>query len=189
MEELKKLPGIGSRTSERLTLFISRHGRGLGLKLADAIRDVVEKIKCCSICFNTSESDPCPICASPERERDKILVVESPSDLNAFEETGWKGLYHVLQGVLDPIEGVLPEHLTMDALVGRIEKEAVLEVVLATNPDFEGDGTALLLAKRLVDTGVKITRVARGIASGAKIEYANRAMLSDALLGRIPIKL
>lgn len=187
IEEFKKLPGIGDRTAERLALYLSRKGRKEALQLAEAVHDVAEKIKCCSICFNTSESDPCPICTAQNRERDKVLVIESPGDLNAFENAGWKGLYHVLQGALDPIEGVLPEHLTLDPLLKRIEAEGITEIIIATNPDFEGDGTALLLAKKLKDEHVKVSRIARGIASGAKIEYASRAMLTDALMGRIPI--
>ncbi|MBU0755998.1 MAG: recombination mediator RecR [Planctomycetes bacterium] len=187
IEELKKLPGIGSRTAERLALFISQQDRRDTLNLAESIREVAEKILCCSHCFNTSESDPCPICRASGRERDKILVVEGPGDLNAFEEAGWNGLYHVLQGVLDPIEGVLPEHLTLKALLVRVRRESPTEIIIATNPDFEGDGTALMLTQALKDCDVKVTRIARGIATGAKIEYANRAMLTDSLEGRTPL--
>lgn len=189
MEELKKLPGIGSRTAERLALYISRnHGRADALELAAAIRDVVEKTKCCSRCYNISESDPCAVCASADRETSKLLVVEGPGDLEAMEDAGWRGLYHVLQGALDPVEGVLPEHLTVNALLKRVGAGEVTEVILATNPDFEGDGTALMLAKKLEGMDVKVSRIARGIATGAKLEYASRAMLSDALSGRIPIE-
>ncbi|MHC4941722.1 MAG: recombination mediator RecR [Planctomycetota bacterium] len=187
IEELKRLPGIGSRTAERLALFISQQNKRDTLSLAAVIREVAERIQCCSVCFNTSESDPCPICRADDRERAKVLVVEGPGDLNAFEEAGWKGLYHVLQGALDPIEGVLPEHLTLEALMRRIEKEELEEIIIATNPDFEGDGTAAMLTKKLKETGLKVTRIARGIATGAKIEYANRAMLNDSLTGRVPI--
>jgi recombination protein RecR len=187
IDELKELPGIGNRTAERLALFISRMEKPASLRLADAVREVAEKLKCCSICFNTSEDDPCPVCRAPDREREKVLVVEGPNDLNAFEEAGWKGLYHVLQGALNPIEGVLPEHLTVTALLKRLDGREVSEVIIATNPDFEGDGTALLLAKKLKKTGLKVTRIARGIATGAKIEYASRAMLSDSLNGRVNV--
>jgi len=187
IDEFGRLPGIGDRTSERLALFVSRNGKENALKLSDAVRDVAEKIKCCSICFNSSDIDPCPICASDNREKDKILVVEGPGDLNAFEDAGWDGVYHVLQGALDPIEGVLPEHLTLDALILRAKSDEVKELIIATNPDFEGDGTALLMAKELKDKDVKVTRIARGIATGAKIEYSNRAMLSDSLSGRTPL--
>lgn len=187
IDELKELPGIGNRTAERLALFISRMEKPASLKLSDAVREVAEKLRCCSICFNTSENDPCPLCSAHDREREKVLVVEGPNDLNAFEESGWKGLYHVLQGALNPIEGVLPEHLTVAALLKRLEGGEVSEVVIATNPDFEGDGTALLLVKKLKKTGIKVTRIARGIATGAKIEYASRAMLSDSLSGRVNV--
>ena len=186
MEELRRLPGIGDRTAERLALYIARRDKADALRLSSAIREVAERIQSCSICFNSSESDPCPICAATDRERDKILVVEGPGDLEAFEDAGWRGLYHVLQGALDPIEGVLPEHLTLEALLERARSGDVAELIIATNPDFEGDGTASLLSERLRVTGVRITRIARGIATGAKIEYANRAMLSDALSGRGP---
>lgn len=187
IEELKKLPGIGSRTAERLALHISQQDRRETLALAGSVREVAEKIRCCSQCFNTSESDPCPICRASGRERDKLLVVEGPGDLNAFEEAGWEGLYHVLQGALDPIEGVLPEHLTLNALVARAREDSLTEIVIATNPDFEGDGTALMLTRALADCNVNVTRIARGIATGAKIEYANRAMLNDSLEGRAPL--
>ena len=188
MEKLKALPGVGDRTAERLALFIARHRTDLGVELAAAIREVVEKVRCCSVCFNTSETDPCPVCASVERDRTRILVVERPGDLNAFEEAGWNGLYHVLQGALDPVEGVLPEDLTLEPLLARLEEGEIREVIIATNPDYEGDGTALLLGRRLEGRGVKVTRIARGIPTGGKIEYASRAMLSDALQGRMPIK-
>lgn len=188
IESLKKLPGIGSRTAERLALFISQQDQQETLALARVLQEVAENIRCCSLCFNTSESDPCPVCAAPDRERDKVLVVEGPGDLNAFEEAGWKGLYHVLQGALDPIEGVLPKHLTLNALLDRIEREGLSEVIIATNPDFEGDGTALMLARSLKENNVTVTRIARGVATGAKIEYANRAMLTDSLEGRTPVK-
>lgn len=187
IDELRKLPGIGNRTAERLALFISRRGKGFAFELAGRIQDVGEKIRSCSICFNTSESDPCPICTSTDREREKLLIVERSGDLNAFEESGWKGLYHVLQGTLDPVEGILPEHLTIDPLLKRIDEEDFTEVIIATNPDFEGDGTAMVLTKRLQNTKIRVTRIARGMATGAKIEYASRAMLEDSLQGRTVI--
>ena len=187
--EFKKLPGIGEKTAERMTLFLLRSGKLNALALADAVRMVAEKSRSCSICFNTSEDDPCPICRSPDRDRERILVVEGLGDLTALEDAGWRGLYHVLQGALDPIEGVLPEHLTLEALLNRANEGEAKEIIIATNPDFEGDRTALLLARKLEGTGIMITRIARGIATGSKIEYANQAMLSDALADRIAMKL
>lgn len=188
IDEFKRLPGIGDRTSERLALFLSRNGKEKALNLAHAVQRMAETIQCCSICFNTSDMNPCPICSSAERNKEKILIVEGPGDLIAFENAGWDGVYHVLQGAIDPVEGVLPEHLTLNALVERIRTQDVAELIIATNPDFEGDGTALLLAKELTDKDIKVSRIARGVATGARIEYANRAMLADALSGRTPLK-
>lgn len=184
IEELKKLPGIGSRTAERLALAISRFTVEDALELADSIRNVARGLRCCSLCYNTSENDPCSICSDATRERDKILVVEGPSDLNAFENAGWRGLYHVLQGRLDPVEGILPEHLTLGALKERAGSDEIAEVVIATSPDYEGDGTALVLLKELKETNKAVSRIARGVPTGRSIEYANSAILSDALDGR-----
>jgi recombination protein RecR len=122
IEQLKKLPGIGSRSAERLALAISSYQAQEALQLADTIRDVAKSLHCCSVCFNTSEKDPCVVCADPDRERDKILVVEGPAELNAFESAGWRGLYHVLQGRLDPLEGVMPEHLTLEAQEESVQR-------------------------------------------------------------------
>jgi recombination protein RecR len=184
IEQLKKLPGVGSRTAERLALAIAGYRTQEALELAEAIGDVARGLRCCSVCFNTSESDPCRICSAAGREKDRILVVENPGDLNAFEEAGWNGLYHVLQGKLDPVEGVLPEHLTVGELKERVMAEEIAEIVIATSPDYEGDGTALAILDALKETGVPVSRIARGIQTGGSIEYANRAVLRDALDGR-----
>jgi len=184
IEQLKKLPGVGARTAERLALAIAAYQPREALGLAETISDVAHNLRCCSICFNTSERDPCSICSDSAREREKILVVEGPTELNAFEDAGWRGLYHSLQGQLDPLEGVMPEHLTLNALRERVVREGIQEVVIATNPDFEGDGTALLILNELRDAGVKLCRIARGVPTGSSIEYANRAVLNDALVGR-----
>ncbi len=188
IEQLKKLPGIGSLTAERLALAISRYRAGEALDLADSIREVATSLRCCSLCYNTSQQDPCPICSDDSRDSSRILVVEGPPEVNAFEEVGWKGLYHVLQGRLDPVEGVLPEHLTIKSLSERVSKKGIIEVVIATNPDFEGDGTALAVFDALKETGVEVSRIARGIPTGGSIEHANKAVLSDALKGRSEIK-
>lgn len=184
IEELKKLPGIGSRTAERLALAISRYSVEDAIELSDSVRNVARGLRCCSHCYNTSENDPCAICSDMTRERDKILVVEGPSDLNAFENAGWRGLYHVLQGRIDPVEGVLPEHLTVNALRQRACSDEIAEIVIATSPDYEGDGTALILMKELKETDKTVSRIARGVPTGRSIEYANSAILSDALDGR-----
>ena len=188
IEQLKKLPGIGSLTAERLALAISRYRAGEALDLADSIREEATSLRCCSLCYNTSQQDPCPICSDDSRDSSRILVVEGPPEVNAFEEVGWKGLYHVLQGRLDPVEGVLPEHLTIKSLSERVSKKGIIEVVIATNPDFEGDGTALAVFDALKETGVEVSRFARGIPTGGSIEHANKAVLSDALKGRSEIK-
>jgi len=184
IEQLKKLPGIGSRSAERLALAISAYPAQEALQLGDAVRDVAKSLQCCSVCFNTSEKDPCAICADPGRERDKILVVEGPAELNAFESAGWRGLYHVLQGRLAPLEGVLPEHLTLEALRKRAAGEEVAEIVIGTSPDYEGDGTALIVMRELKGSGVKVSRIARGVPTGSSIEYSSRSILNDALEGR-----
>ena len=184
IEELKRLPGVGSRTAERLALAISRYRPEQALDLAAAVRDVARSLRRCSICYNASDRDPCAICSDPSRDRRRILVVESPTEVNAFENAGWRGLYHVLQGRVDPMEGVLPGHLTIRALKERLSKEGIHEVVLATSPDFEGDGTALAVFEELKETGVTLSRIARGVPTGSAIEYANRSVLSDALDGR-----
>jgi recombination protein RecR len=184
IEQLKKLPGIGSRSAERLALAISAYRAQEAVELADAVRDVARSLHCCSVCFNTSERNPCAICSDQGRERDKILVVEGPAELNAFESAGWRGLYHVLQGRLDPLEGVLPEHLTLEVLRKRVAEEKISEVVIGTSPDYEGDGTALIVMRELKGSGVKVSRIARGVPAGSSIEYSSGTILSDALEGR-----
>ena len=184
IEQLKKLPGIGTRSAERLALAISRYRPSVALELSDSISAVARNLRSCSSCFNTSSRDPCAICEDATRDRSRILVVEGPAELNAFDDAGWRGLYHVLQGRLDPLEGVLPEHLTVGALKERVERGGVSEVVVATSPDYEGDGTALAVSEILKETGTALSRIARGVPAGRSIEYANRAVLSDALEGR-----
>lgn len=189
MEELGKLPGIGAKTAERLAYHILRLPEAEALRLADAIRDLKKKTRHCSMCYNITEVDPCPICADPARDKALICVVEQPKDLIALERTGaYKGVYHVLHGRIAPLEGIEPEQLTISALVERIKKGGVREVVLATNPTLEGDATALFIQRELAALPVKVTRIARGLPTGSSIEYANTAMLSDALMGRQEMK-
>lgn len=185
MAEFAKMPGIGPKTAERLAYYILRADKESAMALAYAIRDVKRNVRHCSICFNLAESDPCGICTEERRDRTVVCVVEQPKDLIAFEKTGrYHGLYHVLLGHLSPIDGVEPEHLTVEPLLERIRKGGIREVILATNPDLEGDGTALLIAERLKGMGVKVTRIGKGIPSGSNIEYANTAILADALSWR-----
>ena len=184
-QELTRLPGIGPKSAERIAHFLLVSNRDLARGLADALRDVVEQVRPCKQCFNLAETELCSICLNPKRDASTICVVESPRDLAALERAGaYRGLYHVLNGRLAPLDGVGPDQLTFDALLRRIQKGGVAEVILATNPVSEGDGTALYASQILASTGVTVTRLARGIASGSSLEMANTQMLADALSGR-----
>jgi recombination protein RecR len=185
IQEFSKLPGIGPKTAERLTHYLLGAGRGEALALADALRGISERVRPCRQCFNLTEGDLCSICTDARRDPSLICVVEQPRDLAALERAGsYRGLYHVLQGRLAPLDNVGPEQLTLDALVQRVQRGAVREVILATNPTLEGDGTALYISNLLAGTGVLITRLARGLPSGSVLEFANSQMLADALEGR-----
>lgn len=183
--EFAKLPGIGPKSAERLAFHILMETPEKAMGLAFAIRDVKKRIRHCSRCFNLTEEDPCPICTDPKRRKDRICVVEQPRDLIAFERAGgYDGLYHVLGGRVSPLEGIGPEELTLHRLVERIREGEVREVILGTNPDVEGDATALQVAETLADEDVSVTRIARGIPSGASIEFVSDSILRDALSGR-----
>jgi recombination protein RecR len=184
-EELSKLPGIGPKTADRLTHYLLAADRKQALALAEALHDLIEKIHPCRECFNLTEGELCPICSDPRRDRGTICVVEYPRDLALFERMGgYKGVYHVLQGRLAPLENMGPEKLTLDALSRRVRAGGVKEVILATSPTLEGDGTALFASNLLAGTSVKITRLARGLPSGSSLELANTQMLLDAMEGR-----
>jgi len=186
MELLGHMPGVGEKTAERLAYHILRLSEAEALQLADAIREVKQKVKQCSVCFQFSEGDPCPICADPRRDASTICVVEQAKDVVAIEQTGgYNGLYHVLGGRLAPLEG---EDLTVARLLERLKGGAVKEVILATNPDMEGEATALYVREALAGLPVKVSRLARGIPSGSHLEYANAAILADALEGRREMK-
>ncbi len=183
--EFAKLPGIGKKSAERLAYHILRQHETEALALADAIRDVKLKVKYCKRCFNLAEEELCAICRNASRDTGLLCVVEQPRDLIALEQTGaFRGLYHVLLGRIAPLEGIGPDQLTIEALVGRVREEAFREVVMATNPTVEGDGTSLYISNQLADTGVRVTRLARGITSGSVLEFANKEILTDALSGR-----
>ena len=191
IEEFAKLPGIGPKTAQRLTFFLLRSPADQARKLADAITRVKESIIQCSTCYNLTETDPCAICASLERDRGVICVVEEPLDVLALEKTGaFKGLYHVLHGALSPVEGIGPRDLRIDELVARVrgaregDGEAVREVILATNPNYEGDYTTAYIAPLLAGTNIKVTRLARGLPVGGDLEYADEVTLTRALEGR-----
>jgi recombination protein RecR len=180
-----ELPGIGRKSAERLAYHVLRMPREEALAFSDALRAVKENLRPCRICFNLAEGDECGICRDVRRDRSMLCVVEQVRDLLALEQTGaYRGLYHVLQGRVAPLEGTGPESLTIDPLVARIRQGGVREVIMATTPNVEGDATALIVVQRLSGLPVEITRLARGLTVGAALEQANRDMLSDALAGR-----
>ena len=206
IEELGKLPGVGPKTAERLAFHILKSQTREALTLAQAISDVKTKIKQCKICYNFAETDLCPICSDQRRDKTKICVVEQPKDVIVLEKTGQcKWVYHVLGGHIAPLDGIEPHHLTIDKLVERVKAGGmdstpakdiqgqaslprIQEIIMATNPNMVGDGTALYISSLLKSTGVKITRLARGIATGSTLEYANSRMLSDAISARQPLE-
>ncbi len=185
MSELESLPGIGPRSAERIAFHLLRAGKAEALQLAAAIRDVKQNLRHCSRCFNLTEADPCAICTDPRRDQALVVVVEQPKDLMLLEQTGLiPGVYHVLMGHIAPLEGVEPGDLTIGALVDRVKTGSVREVLLATNPTMEGDGTALYIHTVLEPLGVQVSRLARGLAVGSEVQYASRAMLEAAITGR-----
>lgn len=185
IEELSKLPGVGVKTAQRLTFFILRSPTDQARRLAEAIMRVKESIVYCSRCFNITESDPCNICSNPNRNQEMICVVEEPLDVLALEKTGvYKGLYHVLHGALSPVEGIGPKDLRIDELLKRVREGNVHEVILATNPNFEGEYTANYIQKELKPFNLHITSLARGLPIGGDLEYADEGTLSRAIEGR-----
>ncbi len=185
IQELSKLPGIGSKSAERLTHHLLAVSRQDVLALADALRAIKDSIRRCRQCYNLTEGDLCGLCSDPRRDASVICVVEQPRDLAALERAAsYRGLYHVLHGRLAPLDNIGPEHLTIDSLVARVRDGDVREIIMATNPTLDGDGTALYLANVLAPLGVQITRLARGLPSGSVLEFANSQMLADALEGR-----
>jgi recombination protein RecR len=185
MQEFGKLPGIGPKTAERLTHYLLSADRSEALALAEALRAIADRVRPCRQCFNLTEGDLCSICSDPRRDASLICVVEQPRDITALERAAaFRGLYHVLQGRLAPLDNMGPEKLTVDALLRRVQQGGVQEVILATNPTLEGDGTALYISSLLANSGVRLTRLARGLPSGSVLEFANNQMLADALEGR-----
>jgi len=185
IEELGRLPGIGPKTAERLAFHILKSDKAEAMRLAQAIADVKNKVGRCGQCFNFAEQQLCGICADARRDKSTVCVVEQPKDVIKLEKTGaCRWVYHVLGGHIAPLEGVEPEDLTIQQLVERVRRGGVKEVVMATNPNVAGDGTALYIASLLKPFGVKLTRLARGLATGSTIEYASAKMLTDAVLGR-----
>jgi recombination protein RecR len=185
IQEFARLPGIGPKTAERLTHHLLAGSRRQALDLVGALQAIIDKVHPCKTCFNLTEDEVCGLCRNPGRDHSLICVVETPRDLAALEKTGtFRGVYHVLHGRLAPLENIGPEQLTLDALLRRVQQGGIQEVILATNPTLEGDGTALYISRMLSGTGVRITRLARGLPSGSVLEFANAQMLQDALEGR-----
>ena len=187
VEQFAQLPGIGRKTAHRLALFVVKMSRDEVLELARALEDVKQKVRYCSVCSNITEHDPCNICRNTKRDRATICVVEEPNDVLALEKTNdFRGLYHVLGGALSPLDGIGPDDLRIKELLERT-KEGIDEIILALNPNVEGEATTLYLSKLLKPLGIKVTRIARGLPVGSDLEFADEATLSRALEGRVVV--
>jgi recombination protein RecR len=185
IDELARLPGIGPKSASRLTFFLLRSPDNQALDLATALQDLKEKTQLCSVCFNITEEDPCPICTDASRNARLLCVVEEPLDVLAIERSGaYGGRYHVLHGAISPVEGVGPEDLRIAELVSRVRPGEWDEIIVATNPTLEGESTALYIQRRLTDQDVRLTRLARGLPVGGDLEYTDEITLSRALEGR-----
>jgi recombination protein RecR len=185
IDELARLPGIGPKSASRLAYYILRAPREQALGLAEAVLEVKDKVILCSTCFNITDTDPCSVCTDAGREQDIICVVEEPLDVLALERTGeFRGLYHVLHGAISPVDGVGPDRLRIRELIDRVGRQRPREVILATNPNIEGDATAMYVARQLQDSGVAVSRPASGLPVGGDLEYADEVTLGRALSGR-----
>jgi recombination protein RecR len=185
IQELNKLPGIGPKSAQRLAYYLLRAPEDQAKLLAEAVLSVKQKTKLCSVCFNITDSDPCPICRSDRRDRSKICIVEQPQDILALEHIkSYNGLYHVLHGAISPTEGVGTEDIRIKELMNRLQGGKVNEAILATNPTLEGETTAMYLAKQISPLGIKVTRLARGLPFGTELEYADDVTLTRAIEGR-----
>lgn len=184
IEAFERLPGIGPKTAERLTFYLLHAPKEESDMLAKAATEMKEKTKICSICFNIGEEEPCYICADSSRDQSIIMVVENPLDVMSLEKANFKGLYHVLHGVISPLENIGPDELHIRELLPRLKDGKVKEIILATNPTMEGEATAMYIQRLISPLGIKITRIARGLPVGSDIEYADETTLSRALEGR-----
>jgi len=185
IDQLANLPGIGKKSAERIAYHLLRAPKADALALADSIRAVRENVRYCATCFNLAEQELCAVCRDAGRDATQLCIVEQPRDLMAIEQAGvYRGLYHVTLGRIAPLEGIGPEQLTIDALIARVRQGEIREIIMATNPNVEGDGTALYISNLLAEFPVQITRLARGITTGSVLEYTNKEILADALTGR-----
>lgn len=185
IEQLGKLPGIGKKTAERLAYHLLRVHVSEAIALADSIRCVRENVRYCSVCFNLAEGEQCTICQDQRRDPTLLCIVEQPRDLIALEQSAvYRGRYHVLLGRIAPLDGIGPDQLTIEALVERVRHGNFREVIMATNPNVEGDGTALFISNRLAEFPIQLTRLARGVTSGSVLEFTNKEILADAMNGR-----
>jgi recombination protein RecR len=185
VEAFAQLPGVGPKTASRLTFYLLRSGEELATELAEALTDLHKRLTYCQVCFNITETNPCPICQDERRDRETICVVEEPLDVQAIEKTSaYRGLYHVLHGAISPVDGIGPDELRIAELVERLKNQPVKEVILATNPSLEGEATAMYLERQISSPDVRITRLARGLPVGGDLEYADTVTLTRALEGR-----
>ena len=186
VEEFSNFPGIGKKTAQRMAFFVLKQRQEESEALAQAILDVKSKVSYCSVCFNITEDDPCAICRDEKKDRSTICVVEEANDVVALERTNqYRGLYHVLGGVLSPLDGIGPEDLKVKELLSRLKDKQIKEVIIATNPSAEGEATAIYLSKLIKPLGVRVTRIARGLPAGGDLEYADQTTLANALEGRV----
>ena len=186
IEQFSKFPGIGKKTAQRMAFFVLKERKEEAETLAQAILDMKNKVSYCSVCFNITEEDPCSICRDEKRDRSMICVVEEANDVVALEKTNqYHGLFHVLGGVLSPLDGVGPDELKIKELLSRLKDGEVKEVIIATNPNTEGEATAIYLSKLIKPLNIKVTRIARGLPAGGDLEYADQITLANALEGRV----
>jgi recombination protein RecR len=185
IEEFNRLPGIGPKSASRLAFYLLRAPKEQAQKLAEAVLQIKERIVLCSVCYNITENDPCAVCQDAGRDRSLICVVEEPLDILAIDRTGeYHGLYHVLHGAISPMDGIGPAELRVRELLERCKSGGIHEVLLATNPNLEGEATAMYLARQIAPLGIRVTRLARGLPMGGDLEYADTVTLTQALEGR-----
>lgn len=185
IDAFARLPGVGNKTASRLTYYLLRAPDDASLILSEALAELKSKTQYCETCFNITEDTPCPVCADEKRDRNVIVVVEDPLDVVAVERTGtYRGLYHVLHGAVSPVEGIGPDDLKLKELAKRVDDKSVQEVIIATNPNMEGEATAMFIKQMIGDSGVRVTRLARGLPSGGDLEYVDSVTLMRAFEGR-----